>query len=108
MIRPTPGIDVSKAIGLAQRGRRDRPVRIQSLFMRVEGQPPSEEEIAAYVARLQEITAAGGAIKKVQVYTVARPPAEAFVTPLSPAEVDAISDQVHNATGLPTKAYYAA
>lgn len=85
---------------------RVRALVIQSLFMRVHGEPPDEQEITAYVQRLQEITAAGGAVKLVQVYTVARPPAESFVTPLSVAEVDAIAERVRQEARLPAEAYY--
>ena len=52
-----------------------RPLVIQSLFMRVNGAPPPVSEIDAFIARLREITAAGGRLKLVQIYTVARPPA---------------------------------
>lgn len=83
-----------------------RPLVIQSLFMRVQGEPPSEEELSAFCDRLNEITAAGGKLKLVQVYTVARRPAEDFVTPLSDAEVDAIVDLVRDRTGLPAAAFY--
>src|SRR5688572_26240096 len=60
-----------------------RPIVIQSLWMRVQGEPPSIAELEAFCERLNEITAAGGQIKLVQIYTVARPPAESFVASLS-------------------------
>ena len=66
---------------------RDRPVVIQSLFMRLDGEGPGECEIAAFVERLKDITSAGGEIEHVQVYTVARKPAESFVTALPDYEV---------------------
>src|SRR5688572_17960313 len=53
---------------------RVRPIVIQALFMRVNGEPPSHAELAAFCDRLHEITATGGQIKLVQVYTVARRP----------------------------------
>lgn len=84
-----------------------RPLVIQSLFMRVAGEPPSEAEISAYIGRLNDIQQAGGKIKLVQVYTVARPPAESFVTPLSDEEVDQITARVKAETRLPAEAYYA-
>ncbi len=56
-----------------------RPLVLQSLFMRVNGQPPTRDEITAFIGRINDIRAAGGQIKLVQVYTVARPPAESFV-----------------------------
>jgi len=83
-----------------------RPLVIQALFMRVHGQPPSAEELEAFCDRLNEITAAGGKLKLIQIYTVARRPAESFVAPLSDAEVDAIVELVRRRTGLLAKAFY--
>ncbi|MEM6330671.1 MAG: radical SAM protein [Planctomycetota bacterium] len=85
-----------------------RPIVIQSLFMRVAGEAPSHAEITAYCDRLNEVTAAGGRIKLVQVYTVARKPAESIVAPLADAEVDAIAARVRESTGLPAAAFYGA
>ena len=85
---------------------RVRPVVIQALFMRVAGEPPSAVELEAFCDRLGEIVAAGGHIKLVQVYTVARRPAEDFVAPLSNAEVDAILALVENRTGLAAAPFY--
>ncbi len=83
-----------------------RPLVIQSLFMRVDGVSPSSAEIDAFCERLNEITAAGGQLRLVQIYTVARPPAESFVTSLSNNEVDQIVRVVSERTGLATEAYY--
>jgi wyosine [tRNA(Phe)-imidazoG37] synthetase (radical SAM superfamily) len=85
---------------------RVRPVVIQSLLMRVAGEPPSQAELEAFCDRLNEITAAGGQLKLVQVYTVARRPAESYVTPLTDAEVDAIVALVKNRAKLHTEGYY--
>jgi wyosine [tRNA(Phe)-imidazoG37] synthetase (radical SAM superfamily) len=87
---------------------RVRPIVIQSLFLRVQGEPPTAEEQQAYCDRLSEILAAGGQIKLVQIHTVARPPAENWVTALSNAEVDALADLVRRQTSLPVAAYYGA
>jgi wyosine [tRNA(Phe)-imidazoG37] synthetase (radical SAM superfamily) len=83
-----------------------RPIVIQSLFMRVNGEPPSAAECAAYAARLNEIRAAGGQIKLVQIYTVARQPAESYVDPLTKAEVDALTELVRTQTGLEAAPFY--
>ncbi|HVW38494.1 MAG TPA: radical SAM protein, partial [Pirellulales bacterium] len=40
-----------------------RPLVIQALFMRIHGEPPSPDELGAFCDRLNEIVAAGGAIK---------------------------------------------
>ena len=61
---------------------RRRPVVIQSLFMRVNGEPVPDAEVLAYCARLNELRAGGGALKSVQLYTIARTPAEAAATAL--------------------------
>ena len=85
---------------------RTRPLVIQSLFLRLAGEGPSAAEIDAYCERLNEITASGGVLKLVQVYTVARKPAESIVTPLGDAEVDAIVERVRSRTGLHALPYY--
>jgi wyosine [tRNA(Phe)-imidazoG37] synthetase (radical SAM superfamily) len=83
-----------------------RPLVIQALFMRVAGQSPPLEELVAFCDRLTEIVAAGGQIKLVQIYTVARRPAESYVTPLEDAEVDAIVDLVRRRTRLEAAPFY--
>jgi wyosine [tRNA(Phe)-imidazoG37] synthetase (radical SAM superfamily) len=85
---------------------RVRPVVIQSLFMRSDGVGPDETELRAFVERLREVLRAGGRIKHVQVYTVARRPAQPNVTALSDTEVDHIRDLVRGQTGLKANSYY--
>jgi wyosine [tRNA(Phe)-imidazoG37] synthetase (radical SAM superfamily) len=85
-----------------------RPLVIQSLFLRLEGKGPSTAEISAYCDRLKEIRAAGGMLDRVQVYTVARRPAEDCVSPLSPQEVDSIAATVRTLVQVPVEAYYGA
>ena len=82
-----------------------RPIVIQSLFMQVNGIGPTTDEITAYIARLHEIIHAGGQITRVQVYTVARPPAESFVSAMPGSEVQAIADRVSRELGLAAEAY---
>ena len=85
---------------------RVRPLVIQSLFMRVAGEPPAATELEAFCDRLNEITTAGGKLKLVQVYTVARRPAESYVAPLGDVEVDEIVELVRRRTGLEAIGYY--
>jgi hypothetical protein len=73
--------------------------------MRIEGEAPPPAELDAFCDRLNEITSAGGALSLVQIYTVARPPAESFVTSLSDAELGQIADQVQSRTGLATATF---
>ena len=85
---------------------RARPIVIQSLFMRINGESPPAAEIEAYCRRLQDIVAAGGKIKLVQIHTIARRPAESWVVPLANAEVDAIAEIVRRQTALSVAAFY--
>jgi wyosine [tRNA(Phe)-imidazoG37] synthetase (radical SAM superfamily) len=85
---------------------RVRPIVIQSLFMRIDGVGPDAQEIATYLSQLRHVIAGGGRISLVQVYTVARRPAELSVTPLTNDEVDAITRRVLEEAGLRAVAYY--
>ncbi|MCA9220912.1 MAG: radical SAM protein [Planctomycetales bacterium] len=84
------------------------PLVIQSLFMRVAAESPTAAELDAYCDRLNEVTAAGGELKLIQIYTIARRPAESFVTPLRDGEVDALAELVERRTGLKVARYYGA
>jgi wyosine [tRNA(Phe)-imidazoG37] synthetase (radical SAM superfamily) len=85
-----------------------RPVVLQSLFMKIDGAGPSAGEISAYGGRVRDILAGGGRISLIQVYTVARDPAEAKVTPLADAEVDALAAEVRRLVGpgVPVEPFY--
>lgn len=83
-----------------------RPVILQSLFMKLHGQGPPPAEIEAYCDRVREILDAGGVIRAIQVYTVARRPAEAYVEPLADDEVDALAAVIGGRVGVPVETYY--
>ncbi len=83
-----------------------RPLVIQALFMRIHGEGPSVAEQESFCQRLNEVVDQGGSIQQVQLYTVARPPAESFVTALSDAEVDQFAQRVHQQTQLEVVGYY--
>jgi len=85
---------------------RARPLVIQSLFMRVHGAPPPEAEVAAYCDRLNEVLLAGGRIKLIQVYTIARRTAEPYATALADHELDAIAGMVRARVAAPLATYY--
>lgn len=85
---------------------RARPVAIQSLFFRVNGVPTPDEEIDAYCDRLSGILAAGGRLKALQLYTIARAPAEPSAAPLADAELDAIAARVRARVPVPVEVYY--
>ena len=100
-------IPFAKVLRNIQEAARVRPVVLQSLFMKVRGEGPSKEEIDAYCDRVAEILAGGGRVSLIQVYTVARPPAESYVAPLSDAEVDALAVVVRGRLpGVPVETFY--
>ena len=78
---------------------RERPIVIQSLFPSIEGEGPGEAEIAAWVRRLEEIAEQGGRIDLVQVYTVARAPADPRFGALDHPSLEAIAERAR-ASGL--------
>lgn len=84
---------------------RERPIRIQTLFLRMRDEAPSPAELTAYCDRLRRLSSHGCQIAEVQIYTVARPPAESWVAPLSRAELEEIGCRVRETTGLRVECY---
>jgi wyosine [tRNA(Phe)-imidazoG37] synthetase (radical SAM superfamily) len=83
-----------------------RPIVIQTCFMKINKEGPSQEEIRTYCQRLLTIKNRNGRLKSVQIYTVARRPTEAYVEPLENIELDQIVEFVRRESGLSVKAYY--
>ena len=77
-----------------------RSVVIQSLFLNVRGQAMPESELEQYCRRLTEIVDAGGRIKEVHAYTIARPTPEACATPVHAGELNAIAEKIRARTNL--------
>ncbi len=68
-----PKVPLDKVLANILLIARQRPIVIQSLFPKLGGEEPTDEEIAAYVARLRELKEAGALISLVQVYSAMRP-----------------------------------
>ncbi len=83
-----------------------RPIVIQALFMQIHNEPSPPAEIEAFCQRLNDITNQGGRIKLVQVYTIARNPAEHYAKRLTNDQVDTIAEAVHSRTNLSVETYY--
>jgi wyosine [tRNA(Phe)-imidazoG37] synthetase (radical SAM superfamily) len=83
---------------------RERKVVIQSLFMSLCGVGPEAAEIEAYLGRLRHILDQGGRIDRVQVYTVARRPADPRVGPLAKDALEGIAAGVR-ALGLAAEVF---
>ena len=85
---------------------RVRPIVIQSLWMRLHGTPPTDAEVNAYCDRLNEILAAGGKLKLIQTYSIARETTEAYATMLANSELDHIADIVRKRVPVPVSIFY--
>lgn len=84
---------------LAATARR-HPVTLQTCLFNLEGSPPPDGEIDAYAEQVAKILASRGQILGIQLYTVARKPAESCVTALDASTLDAIAARIGAA--LPT------
>jgi wyosine [tRNA(Phe)-imidazoG37] synthetase (radical SAM superfamily) len=102
-----PHHTLERCVELITAEARKRPVVIQSLLMRIDGAMPGDSELAAWIGRLRAIREAGGAIRLLQVTTVARRPAESNVAMIEDAELDAIADRVRREIpGLAVETYH--
>ena len=90
------GISLEKVLANILWCARQRPTVIQTLLLRVRGEPPPESEITAYIRRLGDILREGGRIKLVQLYTVARRPAEAYAAALAPEQLLAVAARLRD------------
>lgn len=82
-----------------------RPLVIQSLWFRIHDAAPPEEEVEAYCDRLKGILAAGGRLKLVQLYTIARYPADSSVTALTNEELEHIASVIRARVSVPVEAF---
>lgn len=85
------------------------PFKIQSFFCGIRAAEGTlagwdEAEIAAWLERLQRVRDSGARILEVQLYTLARRPAEAFVQPVSGDFLKAIRARVET-LGIPARVY---
>jgi wyosine [tRNA(Phe)-imidazoG37] synthetase (radical SAM superfamily) len=85
---------------------RVRPLIIQSLWFRIDGNTPPAEEIEAYCGRLNKLISDGGQIGAIQLYTIARDPAETGVSTLSDDELDRIASSIKIRVPLILEVFY--
>ncbi len=77
-----------------------RPIVIQSLFLKIHEAIIPPAELTAYCDRLNEILRAGGQIREVHAYTLARPTPTDYVSRLTLAELQTVADTIRQQTGL--------
>ncbi len=105
--RPRPGISLKLIMENIISAAREREIVIQSLFFSMRGRRPDARHINAYCGRINQILAAGGKIKLIQVHTVARPPAESYVAPLDDCDLDALAGRIRAACpAVPVEVFY--
>ena len=98
-------IQFSKIIANIQSVARLRPLIIQSLWMRVNGEQPAEAELAAWRGRLKDILAGGGRLNAIHLNTIVRNPAENHVAPLSRSELERIANFAISEIPVPVNIY---
>ena len=101
-----PNVTLQTVLGNILDAARVRPVVIQSLWHRINGIVPTVEEIRSYCDRLNSLMASGGLLKTIQLHTIARNPAEAFVSALSDDELDRIASLVSTRVPAPVEVCY--
>jgi len=79
---------------------RQRPVVIQSMFLLLDHEGPSDEEIERYTERLRDLKNAGAQIPLVQIYSVTRPVAHPGCDHLPLKILARIARRVREITGL--------
>jgi len=94
----------SRVLRNLEEAAKARPIIVQSMFHTFDGAAPSEDELDAWAGRLASIQAAGGRIALVQVYSVARRPADDTIGHLPIASLEAIADRVRALT-IPVEVY---
>ncbi len=99
-------VSYDKIIDNILRTAQKRPLKIQTLFMRVLGQGPDKPEIEAYAKQLNYLVEKGANILSVQIHTVARQPAEAYVEALSDSEIDDIASYLQEHCPVKIEKYY--
>jgi wyosine [tRNA(Phe)-imidazoG37] synthetase (radical SAM superfamily) len=96
-----PNVPLAAILDNITQTARERPVVIQSLWMRVRGERPPDSEVDAFAGRLGDLLAAGGRLKLIQMHTIARRTTEDWVSPLDDATLAQLADRVRAAVPVP-------
>ncbi|MBU6410049.1 MAG: hypothetical protein KGR98_06655 [Verrucomicrobia bacterium] len=100
-----PAWPLEKILGNILLVAQQRPVIIQSLFVRLAGREPAAEEIEQYALRLRELKAAGAQIPLVQIYSAMRPTARTECSHLSLKILARIAERVREISGLKAEVF---
>jgi len=82
------------------------PLRIQSMFLALQGERPSLLEQELWMGRIERLQAAAdGKLLGVQLYTLARPPAEGWCSPVPMDWLADLAKRLESRCALPTAIY---
>jgi wyosine [tRNA(Phe)-imidazoG37] synthetase (radical SAM superfamily) len=101
-----PNVSLKRIMDNIHDAARIRPIVLQSLWFRIQNAAPPVEEIEAYCNQLNALLAAGGRIKNLQLYTIARDPSDPAASPLSPDELGQIAAAVRSRVPVPVEIFY--
>lgn len=101
-----PNSPLSHVLSNILAAARVRPIVIQSLWMKVHGAVPPQDEVDAFCARLNELLRGGGQLKLIQLYTIARQTTEDYASPLSDSQLDEIAARVRTSVAAPVATFY--
>jgi len=101
-----PNVSLKRITENILEAARIRPIVIQSLWFRIQGSAPPFEEIEAYCSQLNAILAAGGRLKKLQLYTIARDPSDPAASSLLPDDLDQIAAAARSRVPVPVEVFY--
>ncbi len=101
-----PNVSLQTIVDNILEAARQRPLVIQSIWMQIREIPPPVDEVNAYCLRLNGILAAGGRLKAIQIYTIARQTTEPWATPLADADLDRIAAAVRTHVPVPVETFY--
>jgi wyosine [tRNA(Phe)-imidazoG37] synthetase (radical SAM superfamily) len=87
--RPRGALTLRRVLDNIALAARLHPVVVQTMLFRLEGQAPARADLLDYAQAVRGILAAGGAIRLVQIYSIARRPAEESAEALSAGELEA-------------------
>ena len=100
-----PNVSFQKLLDNILDAARNHPLDIQTLWMRIHGQAPPCSEIQAYCRQIDLLLQKGAKLKALQLYTIARTPAETYVSSLTNVELDNVALAVQAAIAVPVETY---
>lgn len=85
---------------------RQHPVVLQSCIFKETDQPANTDSFLPLLQRILDLEGKGAAFQKIQLYTVARKPAESWILPLSNEEMNVISKTFQDTLKFPVETYF--